>query len=143
MITYTGTKTLKATPMTLGDYNKLRGWDMPLDEDPKRDGYLVEYPLLEGDKPNHSSYEGYISWSPKQTFEQSYKVSETFADRLLIEVQAEASNLNKLNQFMASDTFPTLEVEDKDLMYSQQRVMSRFVQILGKRLKRVGVTFKH
>lgn len=144
MTTYTGTKTIKAAPMTLGDYNTLRGWVLPKGENPAREGYLVEYPLVgDNDKPNHEGFLGYISWSPKESFEQSYRVSETFADRLLIEVQDEASKLNKLNQFMAGDVFPTLEVEDKDLMYSQQRVMSKFVQILGKRLKRAGVIFKH
>ena len=52
-------------------------------------------------------------------------------------------NLNKLNLFMATDEFPSLPREDKDLLYSQQRVMSKYVQILGKRLERAGEQFKH
>ncbi|GEM_PF-3188837 len=64
-------------------------------------------------------------------------------DRLLSETQETAERLNKLNQFMASDIFPTLPREDKDLLYSQQRVMSEYVQILGKRLERANVQFRH
>ena len=42
-------------------------------QDPKREGYLVEYPLVgEDDKPNHPQHEGYISWSPKEAFEAAY-----------------------------------------------------------------------
>ena len=61
METYLGLKTLKAEPMNLGDYNIHRGWNIPEDEDPKKEGYLVEYTG------------GYQSWSPKETFEESYK----------------------------------------------------------------------
>jgi hypothetical protein len=63
--------------------------------------------------------------------------------RLLVEAQETAARLNKLNTFMASDAFPKLERIDKDLLYSQQRVMSRYVQILGKRLERAGQQFHH
>jgi hypothetical protein len=63
--------------------------------------------------------------------------------RLLAETQEIAERLNKLNTFLASDVFPKLPREDKDLLYSQQRVMSKYVQILGKRLERAGQQFKH
>ena len=63
--------------------------------------------------------------------------------RLLAETRETADRLNRLNVFMASDAFPKLPREDKDLLYSQQRVMSKYVQILGKRLERAGQQFKH
>jgi hypothetical protein len=55
--------------------------------------------------------------------------------RLLAETQDTAARLNKLNAFMAGPAFPQLPREDKDLLYSQQRVMSKYVQILGKLLE--------
>ena len=61
--------------------------------------------------------------------------------RLLIETQEIAKRLNLLNTFMSTDNFPKLPREDKDLLYSQQRVMSKYVQILGKRLERAGAQF--
>ena len=63
-------------------------------------------------------------------------------ERLLIETQETAARLNKLNAFMASSIFTSLLDIDKDLLYSQQRVMSKYVQILGKRLARVGIRYK-
>ena len=69
--TYEGTKRVYARPMNRGDYNTYRGWEVPADENPADDGYLVEY--LDGGKSNHAAHAGYISWSPKDVFERSYK----------------------------------------------------------------------
>ena len=57
---YIGVKLLKAEPMTRGDYNKKRGWTIPKDENPKDEGYVVQYD------------NDYVSWSPKEVFEKSY-----------------------------------------------------------------------
>lgn len=58
---YIGTKVIAAEPMNRGDYNKYRGWTMPADENPEDEGYLVQYT------------DGYISWSPKGTFDEAYR----------------------------------------------------------------------
>lgn len=71
MKTYVGTKVLNAKPMSLGDYNKFRDWEVPSNEDPATAGYLVEY--LDGGKANTEGYAGYVSWSPKDAFEKSYQ----------------------------------------------------------------------
>ena len=68
--TYEGTKRVHACPMTRGEYNAYRGWEVPADENPADDGYLVEY--LDGGKSNHPDHAGYISWSPKDVFERAY-----------------------------------------------------------------------
>lgn len=60
---YVGTKSIHAAPMTLGEYNKVRGWDIPANENPKTNGYIVKYP------------DGYVSWSPKWQFENAYEAS--------------------------------------------------------------------
>jgi hypothetical protein len=70
-----GTKLIAATIMTLGDYNIHQGWTIPEDQDPDEVGYLVEY--QDGGKANHPDHKGYISWSPKEVFENAYQdVSE-------------------------------------------------------------------
>ena len=51
-------------------YNAYRGWELPEDEDGSDEGYLVEY--LDGGKPNHPDHKGYISWSPKEQFDNGY-----------------------------------------------------------------------
>lgn len=63
-------KEVDAKPMSLGEYNRLRGWTIPPNEDPSAEGYLVEY--LDGGGPNHPDFEHYISWSPKDVFEKGY-----------------------------------------------------------------------
>lgn len=68
--TYIGTKIVEAMPMTRGEYNALRGWTVPADENPQDTGYLVEY--RDGGKANHPEFAGYISWSPASVFERAY-----------------------------------------------------------------------
>lgn len=68
---YIGTKELLAKPMTRGEYNVYRGWDTPEEEDPLDQGYLVEY--LDSPNPNHENHENYISWSPADVFERTYR----------------------------------------------------------------------
>lgn len=71
---YVGTKELKAIPMNKEKYCQYRQWEVPLNENPKEEGYLVEY--LDGGKPNDERHLGYISWSPKDVFEKAYKLIE-------------------------------------------------------------------
>lgn len=82
MVAYIGTKSILATPMTRLEYNQYRGWDVPSDENPSDDGYLVEY--LDGGQANHEAHAGYISWSPKQVFDNAYRQngSLNFGDAL-------------------------------------------------------------
>lgn len=60
-------------PMSLGEYNDLRGWDMPRDEDPKREGFLVAYEASEDNPPNVDGFDNYISWSPKEPLIKAMK----------------------------------------------------------------------
>ena len=70
---FIGTKMVLAKRMTLGEYNKLQGWIMPEGQDPETQGVLVEY--CDGGKPNHPLHTGYISWSPLDVFEKSYRLA--------------------------------------------------------------------
>ena len=71
---YLGTKEINAKPMSRQDYNTLRGWELPSDENGSDPGYLVEY--LDGGSPNHPDFKGYISWSPVGVFERAYKATD-------------------------------------------------------------------
>ena len=71
MKTFIGTKMILARPMGRGEYNTYRGWEIPADENPLDEGFLVEYP--DGGKSNHLAHSGYISWSPKDVFERAYR----------------------------------------------------------------------
>lgn len=80
---YIGTKIINASPMTRQDYNNLRGWAVPDDENPLDDGYLVEY--TDGGTPNVAGFAGYVSWSPKAQFEGAYRKTSGLTFGLAIE----------------------------------------------------------
>jgi len=82
--------------------------------------------------------------SRKTGLEREYEfMTKEQKGRLITEAQETAGRLNSLNVFMGGDQFPELSREDKDLLYSQQRTMSKYLQILGKRIERAGSQFKH
>ena len=92
--TYIGTKTIKAEPMTLGSYNEYRGWKIPENENPFRDGYLVIYP------------DGYESWSPREIFEEAYH-------ELLFDTP-EMASASRYMQPVFPDIRPTVAVREDD-----------------------------
>lgn len=67
---YIGVKLINAKPMNRADYNTLRGWQLPADENGADQGFLVEY--QDGGKANHPHFDGYISWSPEDVFNRAY-----------------------------------------------------------------------
>lgn len=68
---HVGVKKINALPMTRLAYTQLRGWALPSDEDGNDLGFLVEY--LDCGAPNVKGYDGYVSWSPKEVFDNAYK----------------------------------------------------------------------
>lgn len=83
MKTFIGTKIINATPMTRAEYNAFRGWQLPADENGADDGFLVEY--LDGGPANVPTHAGYVSWSPKNVFEGSYRETSGLPFGLAIE----------------------------------------------------------
>lgn len=86
MKNYIGTKVIKARAMNRGDYNEHRGWNIPADENPADEGYLVGYPDA------HGNFDGeleggchYISWSPADVFDAAYKSMTGMSFGLAIE----------------------------------------------------------
>lgn len=70
---YIGTKIIKAQPMTRGDYNKFRGWELPADEDGSDPGYLKD------------DGRGHIQWDPENTFHRDFKPMTGMSFGLAIE----------------------------------------------------------
>lgn len=80
---YIGVKEINAKPMKRAVYNVARGWTLPADENGDDDGYLVEY--IDGGQANTTAYAGYVSWSPSDVFERSYKPMDGMTFGLALE----------------------------------------------------------
>lgn len=122
---YTGTKTVKAMPMTMGEaYERklLKEGVRPSECETDKAGYLVEY---EG---------GYQSWSPAEPFEKAYKLSETFLDRLCIEYTELMERAEKCNDFLASDKVKELDRTSQALLSVQSGLMDQYSFVLEDRM---------
>lgn len=86
------------------------------------DGYLVEYP------------DGYKSWSPKETFEEAYKIADTYLDRMRIEYADVKERILKLQSFLMSEEFRAFHKEKQENLQAQYGAMSAYVEILGQRI---------
>ena len=121
MVSFTCHKTVKAVPMNRKDYNDLRGWSVPSDENPEDEGYLVEY--QDDSHKNVEGFDGYISWSPKDVFEKGYRLSETFTDRLKIEMEDLEEKCQKLEDFLSSSKSESLDQMQRNLLKIQLSAM--------------------
>ena len=130
---YVGTKEVLAKPMTRREYNDYRGWELPSDENPNDEGYLVEY--LNGGKPNDARHEGYISWSPVDVFNNAYKPADTFLDRLKLEQVEVQTRLDGLTKTLDVERKPDFISEDQWILMSRQQFhMRMYAQIIGQRI---------
>lgn len=133
MKTYIGTKTIRAYKINRKEYNTLRGQEVPKDENPTDEGYLTEY--KNNSKHNVEGFEGYISWSPKELFEEEYKLAETWEDRVKIELEELEKKPENLDTFINKLNNPNKEDRSYLLLLEQRKFMSRYVQILKERLQ--------
>ena len=68
-------------------------------------------------------------------------MENSFYDRLLIEAQELATKTNALNDFMRTQGFVNLDRQNKNLLYTQSRLMNEYLQVLGQRLEILGDKF--
>ena len=129
---YIGTKSVLATTMTRGEYNEYRGWQIPENEDQNEQGYLIEY--VDGGKPNDDRHAGYISWSPRDVFEQSYHQAQTPQDRVRLEQRDLYDKLDKLENFLDKGQPDFIDDEQWALLKEQQMHMDAYNDVLTKRI---------
>lgn len=131
---YTGTKTVKTMPMTMGEayeHKLLKEGVRPSECETDKAGYLVEY---EG---------GYQSWSPAESFEKAYKPSETFLDRLYIERDELELRFKALDSFLEKGYSYIIEkvgALQTSLLISQHLCMSGYLNILNSRILEIEST---
>ena len=118
---YIGTKTIMAKPMAKSEAEKVLNRSLA-DAKGGEDGYLVEYP------------DGYKSWSPKETFEEAYKIAETNLDRMRIEYDQLKQRYLRLADSGLSEQFRMLHPEQRKQMECQGRLMLEYLHVLGERI---------
>lgn len=144
MALFFGAKLVAAKSMTLGAYNKYRGWEIPKDEEAGRQGYLVEY-IHNGDK-NHPDHDNYISWSPAETFDkanvkvggQSVLRSPIHVQLLMAEHVSTLDRLEKLHAFRDSEQFENTPVEERHDIVDQIALLISLAKVLERRVRRAG-----
>lgn len=124
MKSFTGTKTVKACKMSRKSAEEIIGRKVRVDSDEIEDeeGYLVTYP------------DGYQSWSPKKVFEDAYKVSETYIDRMIIEKQEVEARYLAGRKFSFSEDFVSLSENQRTLLRKQLEMMENYLYLLTKRI---------
>lgn len=123
---FIGTKEVSAMPIKLGEFIKMSGRN-PYENDGKvhsehEPGYLVKYE------------DGYKSYSPKEVFEKAYRCSETFVDRLRIELADLNEKLLKLRAFFETEKYAKLPNRKMQLLRSQAFAMESYSLILEMRI---------
>lgn len=122
---YIGTKQVEAEPMTMGQaYEKgfLQVGRVPSDvEQYNTPGYHVKYA------------DDYESWSPAKPFEEAYKLADTALDRMLIEGEELTVKLEKLQAFIGTDKFDSLDEATKAMLVAQAKIMTEYQCVLNQR----------
>ena len=123
---YIGTKQVEAEPMTMGEAyrrNLLQTGRVPNDSEKDNPGFYVRY------------QDGYESWSPAETFCKAYKIADTPLDRMIIEHQELRDKINKLEKFLSSEGFDSLNYKMQTLLDMQHRIMIEYSLILKERIE--------
>lgn len=137
MSKFIGVKMVEAVPMTaIEAFN--RGYRVPSDLNDSTQGYEVTYP------------DGYKSWCPKDVFEKNnIKIIEEnledivhiadgapdFIKRMGVEHNELVDRYNKLNAFIFTDYFSTLDENRKSRMFIQRNIMKAYIAILQERIE--------
>jgi hypothetical protein len=134
-------KQVHAIPLTRGVYNKVRGWDIPENEDPDDDGYLVVY--------NRGTADEYVSWSPKHVFDDGYSFNDSELDSgsteppFIQRMRAEYSELvergDNLSGFTNSQKFFELDMDMRQAMCEQLHAMTKYRNALKHRFSLLGI----
>ena len=123
---YVGTKHIEAEPMTMGEAyekNLLQAGKVPNESEKDNAGYHVKYE------------DGYESWSPAAPFQGAYMVADTPLDRMVIEYDELKEKIDKLDVFLESEKFQTLDERVKGLLSSQYHIMVAYSITLSERMR--------
>ena len=137
---YTTEAVVWAAPMLFGDYARMRGVDVPPNEDAAAEGFLVEQV---GTAPNFPGYGGSIIWMVGGYFRDKFEVKKTlrvtdYAERMLGELCEVTDRVRKLEAFLKTEKFGALPQAEQEDLTGQLRGMNDYVWFLSRRVRRLG-----
>jgi hypothetical protein len=91
---YFGAKSVEAKEMTRLQYNTLRGWDVPADEDGADAGFLV-HDTNSGAYSGVDGFDGYVQWLPTKAFEAMYSPLESLNFGLALVAVKEGKRISR------------------------------------------------
>lgn len=144
---FIGIKIIEAEPMTRGDYNDFKGWNIPADENPADEGYKVKYD------------DNYVSWSPKQAFEEAYSKigdkplvdtailmkSDDYKDRFIAEYQQLVIRYNGLKNMLNKwdrNELPFTPTCPRSTYNMQIKAMADYIAVLEARAVMEGINLQ-
>ena len=139
MKTFSASHLVNAKPMDRREYNDLRGWDVPENENGTDYGFLVENPK---GASNHGGFKGYVTWLPELEFQADHLLVPTaqgkplHEQRMLAEQIELHKKLDALKVFTKDARFLALPFIDRDLLQAQCRIMSMYIDVLDARIAR-------
>lgn len=125
---YISVKMIEVEQMTRLEYNELRGWTVPPDEDPSDNGYKCIDPVTT-----------HLNWIPLDVFEATNRPFGDHVDRMTVELQDLLERQDGLAGFVGGDVFLELEACDQYLLRRQVGVMNEYSFILTERLGRAAI----
>lgn len=88
------------------------------------DGYLME-----------DAY-GNKSWCSRGYLEDNFTIYDSFVDRMKLELDELDERIEKLEKFIESDSFMSLEETDRNLLNEQLQAMHSYLGVLSCRFER-------
>jgi hypothetical protein len=127
-----GTKMVELTTMNRAEYIKYRGWELPVDDNGKDEGYLVEY--LDGGASNDDRHAGYISWSPKDVADRHYRPVDGMTFGMAIEAARLGYKISRAGWngkgmwvvYMSGMSLPPYNTQD-----TEKKVNDRTAKLIG------------
>ena len=120
---YIGTKEVEAMPMTLGEADKKMlvaiGSSKLSKYEKSVEGYHVRY-----DNGNET-------WLPKDEFENTYRLTDTALDRMLIEGDELTAKLQKLQFFACTSKFNELDTTTRAMLVAKANIMQDYQGVLN------------
>ena len=151
MSKFIGIKMVEAVPMT-AQTAKSKGYRVSTNHyytnDNSQDKNFIDYDFNEGYEVTYP--DGYKSWCPKDVFEKNnIKIIEEnlediihiadgapdFIKRMGVEHNELVDRYNKLNAFIFTDYFSTLDETRKSRMFIQRNIMKAYIAILQERIE--------